>query len=549
MLVAALVTLVLGGATAAQAHAVLESSTPAAGSVAATAPGSVRLHFGEPVEISTGSLRVLDGNGSAVQAGAPTHPAGTGSDVAVPLKTGLADGSYLVLWRVVSADSHPVDGTFTFSVGHPGAVASGTAAGTDHLVSGLLSVSRGVGYLGLAVFLGGVWFVLLCWPAGGAVTRTVRLVAAGWVVAIVGAVGALLLQGPYAAGLGLGDTLTGQVVSGTVHSRYGHAVLLRLLLLAVAAGLGWWGLRRPGWRAGTSFTVAAAATAATFVDTGHAGTGVQVPVAVVSDIAHLSAMSLWLGGLVMLAGCALSRTTPAEARAAASRFSPLALTSVLVLIASGTYQGWRQAGVLASLTTTYYGELLLVKIGLVTVVVVIAFFSRRWVRRHRQRVVVAAHSDTSQVVDVPAMDSDHRQLRLTVGLEAALLVVVLGVTSVLVAAPPARSSYRPSTALDLTTGPVTVQLSIVPKGSRLLDLHFYTFSASGETLAVPELDASMTLPSKDIGPIAIPLSDIDGTHFLATAVQLPATGTWTLRLKVRTTAIDEFDTTTKVMVR
>lgn len=530
----------------------LESSTPGAGTVVSTAPGAVRLHFGEPVEISAESLRVLDGDGKPVQAGAPTHPGGTGSDVAIPLKSSLAAGSYLVLWRVISADSHPVDGTFTFSIGHPGAVASGKAVTTNHTVSGLLAGARGVGYLGIALFLGGVWFVGLCWPAGGTVARSRRLIAAGWVTAIVGATGALLLQGPYADGLGVGDTFTGQVLSGTVHSRYGHAVLARLLLLGLAGVLGWWTLRGRSWLRAGLFTACALGMLGTFAYTGHAGAGIQVPLAVLSDLVHLSAMSVWLGGLVQLAACALSLAPEEQARAAAARFSRAALVSVLLLVVSGTYQAWRQAGILDSLTATWYGQLLLVKVGLVALVVFVAFFSRRWVRRSRDRIVVSAHSDTDQLADavLPRPRTGRlSSLRVTVAIEAALVVVVLGVTSVLVAAPPARTAYRPATALDLTAGPVTVQLSIVPEGSRVLDVHFYTFAASGEVLPIQELDVSMTLAAKDIGPISIPVTDIEGTHFLATGVQLPEAGLWTLGVKVRTTAIDEYDTTTKVTVR
>jgi copper transport protein len=555
VLCAAVVALLVGlGAGVAQAHAVLESSTPAQGALSATSPTQVRLHFGEPVEISTGSLRVLDSNGKPVQDGAPTHPGGVGSDVAVPLKS-LANGSYLVLWRVISADSHPVDGTFTFSVGHAGAVAAARAATTDRTVAGLLAASRGIGYLGIAVFLGGFWFVRLCWPEGAANRVSRRVTAAGWILAMLGAGASLLLQGPYGAGLGLSDTLDSQVISGVVDGRYGHAVLARLGLLVLAAGVAWWGLltsSRTRLAAGI-FSAVALGMLATFSWTGHSGVGIQVPLAVVSDLAHLTAMSVWLGGLVQLALAVLPTADEGVARRVAARFSTAALIAVAVLIVSGSYQAWRQAGILDSLTATNYGKLLLVKVALVLAVVVVAYFSRRWVRG--RRTVVAAHLD----VDDPGLQPSAGQetagrratsgLRLTVAIEAALLVVVLGVTSFLVSAPPAREAYRPSTAVNLQAGPVTVQVSIVPTGTRVLDLHFYTFAASGEVLPVQEMDVSMTLPAQKLGPITIPVSDIAGSHFLATGVQLPYAGVWTVGLKVRTTAIDEYDTTTKVRVR
>jgi copper transport protein len=551
VLLPALVILLLGvSAGTAQAHAVLESSNPSPGAIAASSPSVVRLHFGEPVEISTGSLRVLDANGKPVQDGAPSHPGGVGSDVAVPLQR-LADGTYLVLWRVISADSHPVDGDFSFSVGHAGALAKATAVTTDKTVAGLLGAARGVGYLGIAVFLGGFWFIRLCWPEGALVPMSRRLTAVGWFVAAAGAVGALLLQGPYGAGVGVAHTFDRQVLSGDFGTRYGNAVLARLGLLVVLGAIAWWGLRsrRFARASALAFTLVALGMLDTFSWTGHAGVGIQVPLAVASDLAHLSAMSIWLGGLLQLAVAVLPTADDAVARRVAGRFSAVAMVSVAVLIVSGTYMAWRQAGILDSLTATYYGKLLLVKIGLVLAALVVAYFSRRWVQGHRE--TVSAHVDAA--LEPAAVRPSGRRassaLRVTVAIEAALLVVVLGVTAFLVSAPPAREAYRPSTATNVQAGPVLVQVSIVPTGTRLLDLHFYLFGSNGAPLPAQELDVSMTLASQNTGPINIPMTDIAGTHFLATAVALPYAGTWTLGLKVRTTAIDEYDATTKVVVR
>jgi copper transport protein len=550
LLVSAVAALLLGvSGGSAQAHAVLETTSPAAGAVSASSPALVRLHFGEPVEISTGSLRVLDAGGKPVQDGAPVHPGGVGSDVAVPLQR-LTDGTYLVLWRVISADSHPVDGDFTFSVGHAGAVATATSPTNNRTVAGLIATARGVGYLGIAVFLGGFWFVALCWPEGATARASRRLTSVGWGAAVLGAVGTLLFQGPYGAGLGVGATFDGPVLSGDFGTRYGDAVLARLALLVVLGLLAWWGLRsRQADRLSVgAFTVFAVGMLATFSWTGHAGVGTQVPLAVVSDLAHLTAMSLWVGGLVQLAVAVLPTADEAVARRVAGRFSTVALASVVVLIVSGTYQAWRQAGILDSLTATYYGKLLLLKIGLVLAALAAAYFSRRWVRA--RRVVVSAHLDAVAPPAVePSRGRSTAALRATVAIEAGLVVVVLGVTSFLVSAPPAREAYRPSTALNVQDGPVLVQVSIVPTGTRVLDVHFYLFGSDGTPLPAQEMDASMTLPAQQTGPITIPLTDIDGTHFLATGVQLPYAGTWTLGLKVRTSAIDEYDTTTKVDVR
>ncbi len=190
--------LLVVAAPAASAHAVLESTTPTQAAVLTTAPTEVDLRFDESVEVALGAIRVLDSNGNRVDVGAAHHPNGSGRDVAVGLRSGLTNGTYLVSWRVISADSHPVGGTFTFSIGHAGAVASVTSSSGDHTVAVLFVVARFLGYAGLVVFVGGWLFTLLCRPPR---TRAlVGLTTIGWTIGLVGDVGALLSAGTVRCG-------------------------------------------------------------------------------------------------------------------------------------------------------------------------------------------------------------------------------------------------------------------------------------------------------------------------------------------------------------
>ena len=96
-------------ATPAFAHATLLQTTPSAGQVLTTSPKTIQLRFNESVEVDAGSVRVFDSKGNRVDTGGPST---SGQTVTVPVREKLADGSYVVTWRVVSADSHPVQGTF-----------------------------------------------------------------------------------------------------------------------------------------------------------------------------------------------------------------------------------------------------------------------------------------------------------------------------------------------------------------------------------------------------------------------------------------------------
>src|ERR1700687_1792397 len=106
--VAAAIVVVLLGPAPASAHAQLQSSDPSPSSVLSVPPSQVVLHFGEPVEIDFGSIRVLGPDGGRVDEGGTHHPQGDSHAVAVSLRVHLPRGTYIVAWRVVSADSHPV---------------------------------------------------------------------------------------------------------------------------------------------------------------------------------------------------------------------------------------------------------------------------------------------------------------------------------------------------------------------------------------------------------------------------------------------------------
>lgn len=123
----------------------------------------------------------------------------------------------------------------------------------------------------------------------------------------------------------------------------------------------------------------AAGIAGTWALAEHASTGIQPGIAMPVDVLHLLAVAAWLGGLTALL-VALYRTPDIDA-AAVRRFSGIAFGSVVVLAATGVYQSWRQVGTWSALTGTGYGQLLLVKVGLVALLVGIAWISRRWTAR------------------------------------------------------------------------------------------------------------------------------------------------------------------------
>ncbi|MFB6598485.1 copper resistance CopC/CopD family protein [Streptomyces diastaticus] len=385
---------VLAGAGSAGAHAALTGSDPQQDSVVEQAPKEVSLTFSEQIAVDEDAIRVLDPSGNRVDTEeAPRSLGSGGAQYAVKLRAGLPDGTFTVAYQVVSADSHPVAGAFTFSIGAP----SETSASVPDQASGggavgtLYGIARYLSYAGFTLLVGGAAFVLACWPGGARVRPMQRLVAFSWVGLTAATLAMLLLRGPYAGSGKLADIFDLGVLGGVLETKTGAALVSRLLLLAAAALFvavlfgAYAGRENAEERRDLTFglaiggTAVAVGLAATWAMSEHASTGIQAGIAMPVDVLHLLAVAAWFGGLTALL-LALYRA-PSVERSAVRRFSGVAFASVVVLALTGLYQSWRQVGSWSALTGTSYGQLLLVKVGLVALLVAVAGLSRQWTRR------------------------------------------------------------------------------------------------------------------------------------------------------------------------
>ncbi|WP_309052602.1 copper resistance protein CopC, partial [Streptomyces sp.] len=422
LVAAALLGTLLAGAAPASAHAALTGSDPKDGAVVATAPKEVNLTFSEQVAMSADSIRVLDPAGRRVDTGEIIDLcSGAVVRYGVALRAGLPDGTYTVAWQTVSADSHPIAGAFTFSVGAPSAtsVALPERSPGGGFVGVLYGIARYLSYAGFAVLVGGGAFVLVCWPRGAGVRPVQRAVVRGWLTLTGATLAMLLLRNPYTGSGELADAFDLAGLKAVLETKTGAALTSRLLLLGAAALFvavlfGAYARRTdPKERKDLAFglglggTVVAAGIAGTWALAEHASTGLQPGIAMPVDILHLLAVATWLGGLTVLL-VALHRA-PSVERAAVERFSKVAFGSVAVLVATGVYQSWRQVGSWSALTGTRYGQLLLVKIGLMAVLVGIAWISRRWTHRLADPTPGATDGDLADA-DVTDADRPGRDL-------------------------------------------------------------------------------------------------------------------------------------------
>ncbi|MFH8514057.1 copper resistance CopC/CopD family protein [Streptomyces gelaticus] len=556
-LLAALVCMVfgllLGGAGPVSAHAALTGSDPQDGAVVATPPQEIKLTFSEGVALGDDSIRVLDPSGKRADTGAAPRDLACGSTMkySVPLHSGLPDGTYTVAWQAVSADSHPISGAFTFSVGTPSktAVALPTDQAGGGLVGTLYDIARYAAYAGFILLVGGSAFVLACWQRGAGTRPLQRLVARGWMTLTVATLAMLLLRNPYTGSGKLADAFDLDGLKAVLDTKPGAALVSRLLLLGasalfIAVLFGAYAKREDArekrdltFGLAIGGTVIAAGIAGTWALAEHASAGIQPGIAMPVDVLHLLAVAAWLGGLTALL-VALHRTPDIDATAV-RRFSGVAFGSVLVLAATGVYQSWRQVGTWSALTGTAYGQLLLVKVGLVAVLIGVAWFSRRWTARlvtsgggtatgpattgsgagdgdsagggklssaeaaekagapvvsaptaedparaaqlARQQAAVA----TAQKKRIRDADPDRSGLRRSVLAEVGVAVALLAVTTVLTSTEPARTEEEAARASTAATAPAN-------EGPVSLKLPFDTGGENGKGTVRMEITPART---------------------------------------------------------
>ena len=546
----------------ASAHAELLETNPANGAHFDAAPREVMLRFSEAVSPVRGGFSLLDGNGKTIAT--PTASSGAGGGrVIMPLPDSLGDGVYVVNWRVVSADSHPVHGAFVFSVGTSQAAPLGDAgaqSGSDSGVSVAFWLFRLLGYASLAMVIGGSFFVIACWPAGRVNRRAHRILRGSWVVALVTTVGSIALQGPYATGASLSGAVDPKLILDTLQTSYGVLLVVRLVLLGLT-GLVLTGLINSAEPVSRNQIILVTGVglllSGTWSGTGHpAASGSWIWATLPLDAAHLVGVSIWLGGLAILVSCTLGRTNQtddAEAAEVVSRYSRAAAIAVVVLGGTGLLQAAREL-LVSGMGPTYF-SLLIFKIGAFGLLIWLAAMSRAMVRRRQLAPAAGGRKGAAR----QARQDMLTRLRVSVRWEVAIAVVVLGLTAALVATPPGGDDHGPGTIAVAQSGPflnavslpgsgdVQVWMDPAKPGSNQIVLNVR--DAKGINRDVPAVEAQLRLPEGNIGPLPVTLAKTGPGQFVANGVVVPVAGTWQLNVRVRSTDFDETSIDTQIVMR
>ena len=522
--------LVLGPAGPAAAHATLVSTDPAEGAVLDAAPDRVTFTFDESVIGVPAGIKVFDATGAEV----PSSASVTESQLFVDLdEDQVPDGTLVVLWRLVSADGHPIGGSLTFAVGAPSDVVdvpAGAEADTEAPV--LLGLVRGTGYVGLLVAAGVAAFSVLFLPRDRAADRSrARLRPVARAAAGVAALGwslAVPLVALYQLGLPFPAVADGSTWSSLAPAEY---AVPAAVVLGLALTVGALPAAAPG-RPRAALVLAGALLAVTApAFTGHTRAATPEALVIGVDVLHLAAGTLWLGGLVAIV-LVLGDLARGDAGAVLGRFSAWAAGLLAVLVLAGSFLAWRVAGSWDALVGSGYGTLLLVKVLIALVAIALAAWNR-YALMPRLRAPARRRDRGSPAAPVVR----------TALAEAGVLVAVLFVTGALVDRSPevdvavtsvdgAGESVGESVRLD----DVSARISLDPPRVGPATLTITMTDGSGEPVegyAAPQL--SLATDEVDLGVVEVASL---GPGVYAGEVVLPTGGEWTVQVSLRTTEFD-----------
>jgi len=510
---------VVGSANPVEAHAGLKSSEPAASSVLERSPEEIVLKFAEQVEISFGSIRLFDANSKLITLSTPIYGLTDGVVDAKTVRVGvptLEPGSYLVVWRVVSVDSHPVQGAFGFQIGARGKnlaalgveVLSNSSA--SNFVKVVMGFARWLSFLGVMVLIGSM---LLATRIIGQ-SRIENVIKSSWFVAVVGSAIVLVMQAPYALGSSLSDSVSVTSVRQVLETRLGAWLTIRAVILFLFLVIIWKRdlHQKPIWRMAT--TILSVVLFATFSIPGHPGMRQFSSLSIGTDIVHFLSVAVWMGGLVTIV--LLGRKWQSESPKVIAWFSFNATIAMPIMVATGVAQAWRMMEGFQNLFSTTYGTVLSIKV----LVVVVA---------------IAAGTKARQIFKDKKVDSeDLKKIKFskTIVVESVIGLVVLAVTAVLVSVPPLSVNTATPFTATLVQSNVIADITITPARVGNAEMHV-VFSPPGGTLEpIESMTARISLVSGEIPPIPIGMKAIGVNHFQAN-LQVPRDGEWLLELIVK----------------
>jgi copper transport protein len=533
------------------AHAALLGTSPSASGVLNVPPAAIKLTYSEAVEPRFAIVSVTDAAGRQQTAGPPLRSATNPAELDVPLHR-LVQGWYLVYWRVISADGHPVRGAFTFAVGpNPGPAPQFVIPSiSETAATPRLEIARWVMFLSLMTALGlFVFRLLIARPLVAGAGASLRAVSIAFLVAL----GVALVATPVYVLMATSQFALrsfwsfGDLIPLMRVSSFGRSFIdleLVLALFALGAVIALW-VDRPEREQRSAAELLAtmgalAAAAATLVVPGLGGHAAQTSPRGLSlgvDWLHLAAGSIWLGGLVGLLVLWISLEASKRVAGLAicvPRFSTVAFFSVMVLIGSGIWASIDHIPTLASLWQTSYGKAIVAKVALLACALLLASVN---LARTKPRLEASGRA--------PGLGASAAvQLRRLVTGEVVLVAAAVFAAAVLTSlAPPAKAlgSIGHASA-HVGPGPVRtvvtrngyrLEFGVDPNRAAVPNTFAVRITRAGRPVRSADVTATFTMLDMEMGQQAYHLQHTGGGNYRRAAPALVMVGHWGLSFDVR----------------
>ncbi len=503
-------------ATMASAHAVLDNSVPTSGATLEDSPLQIVLDFDESVESSLGYIKLFSSSGKRVQLPAVKADASDASIVRVVPPT-LAQDSYVAVYRVISADGHPVEGAITFRVG-AGAVSNLASvietalqdSETSNAVKVAMALMRFISYIAISIVLAGIFFLLGSDAPRKGLNRAVVL--AGSVLGLSTAL-LYLLHGMNASGGTWGQITNISVVKDVFATQVGESLFVRIvvsfLLVCVIAR---WG----NFVAVFAFVI----LPFTYAFAGHAAVDSPAALTIALLALHVAAVGVWCGGLILLIFVKDIRTT-----SIVEWFSQRAAVLIAFAVATGVVQALLLMNGISNISKTSYGKALIAKVCVVGVMLICAAIVRR-----------------------RFYESGVTRLRAVLCAEVVVGLVVLSITSGMVAASPRPTVSNAPFSTALVQGDVIANVTISPPRVGESEMHVIVSPPNGSLDPVLAIKARFSLASSKVPPIQAELNAVGPNHFVG-KIQFVYPGEWKVDVIVSPDANSEVLYSTQLSIK
>ena len=497
----------LGSNGHAFAHASLVRAEPADGTVLAVAPKSFLLTFSEPTSPLVLKLVRPDGTTTVLDRFVLRD---TTLDIEAPAD--LGEGTHVLSWRIVSEDGHPVGGSAVFSVGAVSAGADTRVDGEaiDYSVRGAIWLSRICLYGALFFGVGGIF--LIDWIGGRArVTGRAALTAIG--IGLVVTPLSIGLQGLDALGVPFSGLPSPAVWQSGFSTSYGMTAMIAAaaLLAGLAAAF-------VGGTVGKALSLMGyIAIGAALAASGHASAAYPQWLMRPAVFMHGIGIAFWAGALVPL-GIAL-KTPSAEATALLRRFSRTIPFAVLPLAIAGFLLAIVQVRTIDAITTTAYGQVLLVKL-----VILVILFALAAINRFR--------------LTTPAEHGDQRaasMLRRSIRFEIALVLAIFAIAALWRFTPPPRALEEAAAmpaSVHIHTDKAMAEVTLTPGRAGPMKASISIMTGDFGPLDAKEVTLVLSNPAAGIEQIKRPARKADDGMWRVDGLNLPVSGQWTVRVDI-----------------